>query len=361
MANMAVNSPIHVNGSKVQFGASQIDFGNPSYMHVLRHRNVVRLFCERNGSNAMIDFELGSVENMREFMRQMAEETQVFLANIGSARKSLQPQNDGSFLGGAEVVLHSTESAADFKDFVAPLFFQGFKPYWQGKQVVNLFANGYKAEWQMHQELDAAFEALNPHTGNTLMRELNRDHSEAKVPPLMTQGVHFVVTAEEVQNLGNEQFKQRMCDLIERRDFNGVIERLVEDPGSILDLSMHELGNLVSVIRMSSHAQAHDAYARILARLPNDHFQNDDLQIGTHLSYYDFNAVAGINIGAISKPLLLQRICVFLNSKFGPMVKGEALVQLRATLIAEGTRVPDRLNELIGGPPLQPSACCVIV
>jgi hypothetical protein len=362
MANLVVQ-PFAVHGQTVDMGPNTVNIGTPSYLHVLRNRNVVRLFCDVNGSKQMIDFQLGTPNNVKEFLRQMKEETEVFLMPICSVTQKLQDHgfNNGTFLGGAEFGFRSSATARNFRDYVAPLYFEGFQPNLQGR-VVKLYTNVPRTEGEMDHALGVGYEALDPHTGHTLMAEVDHHgqppENYVKVPPLMDQGTHMQVTFETVQNLGNKVFKPDINDLLERQQWRDVIAALAENPALYNDIAQADVDLMVSVVRVSTHPHSLDVYTRLLAKLPDDRFDNDELNLGTHLSYINLNQFLH---GSITKPQLLERIVAFLNSKFADQVPKQTLVALRAELIQERTRVPDRINELIGGDPLQPAACCAIL
>ncbi len=365
----AFGSQFSVRGSAVEMGPNIINIGRASYLHVLQNRHVVRLFCDRNGANAMIDFQLRTARNVMEFIRQLKEESDVFLMPVGHVRKEVYEEGNGMFSGGADFYFNSTVDAENFNKYVAPLFFPGFKPYWQGKSVVKLFTEELRTERGMHALLDREFDDFNRVTGNTLEARIKQPNNVpnglVKLPPLMTQGVHLEVSFDKVQMLGNKVFKPNINDLLGRSDWAGVINCLNAHPESYNDISPNDLRSLISTIRMSPLPIANGVYEMILYRLPMNFFEDEDqmgineLRFGENLSYMDIYALIQIP-GMITKAQILERIVIFLNSKFAPLASNQALVSLRETLLAERTRVPDRLNQLIGGEPLQPSTCCVL-
>ena len=361
----AFGSQFSVRGSTVEMGANNIDIGTPSYLHVLKNRHVVRLFCDRNGMNTMIDFQLRTARNVMEFIRQMKDESDVFLMPVNHVKKELQDQGNGMFLGGADFYFNSAADAENFNDYVAPLFFPGFKPYWQGKTVVKLFTEALRTERGMHALLDREFEDFNRVTGNTLEAKLKDQapNGLVKLPPLMTQGVHLEVSFDGVRELGNKVFKPNINDFLGRNDWAGLIQCLHAYPESYHDISPSNLPTVLSTVRMSTAPHAGHAYSILLDNLPLNFFDDEDgiglnsLRLAENLSYLDLYALIQIP-GMITKQQTLERIVLFLNSKFGPIVTNQELQALRATLLEDGTRVPAKLNQMIGGEPLQPSKCC---
>jgi hypothetical protein len=237
---------LRVEPHHVFIGKYCVPVGHVTAVQIYQEKPVVRVCCVAGAMGRMglvdIDFQLGSVERVKDFVRGLLRETEAYFLLV-SKLKTAVLRTDEAFSVQAEFTFSSSLQARIFGEYLAPICFPVRKIGVKGRTVTLLSNQG--AEAVIVDQMKKAFAALNRHTRGTVHNALSLDcESPFKVPP-----VHQLYVGEPIAYfrryafyvIGPERaYKETGVDKYAMLTVNAegarkVADRLVDGLGEITD------------------------------------------------------------------------------------------------------------------------------